>query len=61
MVDGQPLSAISLAVLAREVVALEDILLIEGQGIFKGPVNIPIKSNDRRKNHHQRGRGDDSI
>jgi hypothetical protein len=61
MVNGQLLSAISPAVLAREVVALEDVLLIEGQGILKGPVNIAIESNDRRKNDHQRGREDDSI
>jgi hypothetical protein len=61
MIDGQLLSAIPPAVLASEVVALEDVLLIEGQGILKGPVNIAIESNDGRKNDHQRRREDDSI
>ena len=61
MVDGQLFTAISAAVLAREIITLEDILLVEGKGILQGALNVAIEANDGGKDHDQGWRSDHAL
>ena len=61
MVDGQLFPSIPSAILASEVISLEDVLFVKGQYIIDRAVDVTVEANDRGKDDHEGWRGEDSV
>jgi hypothetical protein len=55
VVDGHPLPAVTAAVITGVPISLENVFLIEGEGVVQRPPNKPLEPDDRWDEYGDRG------